>query len=234
MSPEVIGLKPARGPSGSWIGHLPRERRTALVALFTLLCLLGVLVAYQRATSHYQPAPLPYTDPETPEGGAVGNQAVPPGGGQPVAAEQDPTVAAIEPVVAPTHLLKPLAGQRAVLQPYAMTYSEAYGDFRFSGGVSYGASVGDTVLAAAAGNVVTIEDDPADGRRLVVDHGGGLLTRYAGLGQVTVALNATVQPGDSIGQVGAPGPARAAVGTHLYFQVLRNGDPVDPDSYLSN
>lgn len=216
IRPEVIGLKPIRSLSGS-LGHLPRERKVALGSLALLVVLFGALILYQRFAlppSAAEPLPPP---------ASVKAPTVPPEIREDATEVSSPVNAVVQP---PQPLTQPLAGKRQVLERYGFGFSELFGDFRLHAGVDYAAAVGESVLAAGPGKVVRIDDDPAEGRVLELDHGNGLVTRYVGLGEMKVGLNASVQAGTVIGQVGA------AEKTHLHFEVLLNGSPVDPAPYL--
>ena len=64
-----------------------------------------------------------------------------------------------------------------------------------------------------------------------LDHGGGLRTRYYHLENGTVRVRAgdRVAPGDRLGYMGKTG---LATGEHLHFELLRNGERVDPAPFL--
>lgn len=210
-------MKPTRGLSNSWLSHMPRERKVALGSLAFLVVLLVSLVLYQRfglspkATESQQP-PVVHA-PAVPQEAVAGSADV---------AGKANTV----PQAAPQQLERPLSGRRQVLQGYGYMYSKLFADYRLHPGVDYAAVTGESVLAAATGKVIRIEDDPVDGRVLELDHGGGMVTRYGGLGEMSVGLNATVQAGSVIGLVGAEERP------HLHFAVLLNGVPVDPALYV--
>lgn len=214
-------MKPTRGLSSSWLSHMPRERRTALLSLGVLLVLLVSLVVYQRlamqAETELQPEQPTTTTDSTPAGEAVVDAAPPEMSSETIGP-------AIQPPTVP-ELLRPLGGERKVLQPFALAYSERYGDFRLHPGIAYEAAPGEAVLAAAAGTVTEIHDSPLDGTTVVLDHGNGLTTRYAGLGKVLVGENATVQPGHIIAEVGKPGQEAES---RLYFELTLQGEPIDP------
>ena len=63
------------------------------------------------------------------------------------------------------------------------------------------------------------------GNFLVLDHGFGIKTRYGHLSGFAVKAGATVQRGDVVGYVGATG---RATGPHLHFEILANGQLIDP------
>jgi murein DD-endopeptidase MepM/ murein hydrolase activator NlpD len=68
---------------------------------------------------------------------------------------------------------------------------------------------------------------------LTIQHGGGFMTLYAHLGSIAPPLaegRRTVAAGERIGVVGRSG---VTYGTHLYFEVLVNAQPIDPEPLLS-
>src|SRR5439155_175131 len=80
--------------------------------------------------------------------------------------------------------------------------------------------------AAAGGRVVFAGYDASGfGKLVVVDHGGGVLTRYAHLSRFAVRRGEAVGAGAPLGLVGATG---RATGPHLHFEVLVRGANADP------
>lgn len=214
-------------PSQSWLGNIPRERRSALFAVVILLLLLGSLMVYQRKN-------LVSPAPQDPGPTLVEPRSLTPSAGTDTKGHADLAAAAkVGPTEPPKQLMSPLSGEHKLLQGYAVTYSQTFGDFRLNPGLDFAANSGDAVLAAAAGKVVGITTDSMDGQVVTVDHGGGMLTRYAGVGKVLVMSDATVPAGSILAEVGNPGPARSNLGTHLHFEVVLNGQTVDPRPYLS-
>ena len=96
-------------------------------------------------------------------------------------------------------------------------------------GTDFAAPCGTAVRAAAAGVVTATPTDRAYGKRVVIDHRGGLGTGYAHLSSRSVAPGARVRVGQVIGRVGATG---LATGCHLHFMVLRGAHPVNPAQLL--
>ncbi len=98
-------------------------------------------------------------------------------------------------------------------------------------GIDIKAPKGTTIYAPGDGIVVVAtdryEEAPAMGRVLVIDHGNGLLTRYAHLDTCTVRKGERVIMGEAIATVGTSG---LTTGPHLHFETLRSGAPVDPSS----
>lgn len=100
---------------------------------------------------------------------------------------------------------------------------------RFHKGMDIAAPTGTPVRAAGDGKVIDAteryQDNPAWGNVVVIDHGHGLVTRYAQLDSYLVRKGDAVVAGETIAAVGATG---RATGPHLHFEVIIDGDPVDP------
>ena len=97
-------------------------------------------------------------------------------------------------------------------------------------GLDFPAEIGTAVTAAAGGIVVTNEWHPGYGQVLEIDHGTGLLTRYAHCASIDVALGALVKRGQLVAKVGNSG---RSTGSHLHFEVLVDGVPQDPARFLA-
>ena len=99
----------------------------------------------------------------------------------------------------------------------------------FHEGMDFMAEVG-TPAHAAAGGVVAFSDfHPQYGNMIEIDHGNGLITRYAHLSKRLVKPGDVVLSGGNIGQVGSTG---RATGPHLHFEVRQNGAPLNPERFL--
>ncbi len=88
---------------------------------------------------------------------------------------------------------------------------------------------GEDVRAVASGIVVHSGSEGKYGKTVVIDHGNGVTTLYAHASRLLVREGDEVEQGQTIAEVGATGNAR---GTHLHFEVRRDGRPVDPIPYL--
>jgi murein DD-endopeptidase MepM/ murein hydrolase activator NlpD len=98
-------------------------------------------------------------------------------------------------------------------------------------GIDIAAPHGTDVNATADGVVVFAGTKGGYGKTVDVDHGGGVVTRYAHLSDIDVKKNDKVQEGDQLGDVGSTG---TSTGNHLHYEVRQNGTPVDPRPYLGN
>jgi len=88
---------------------------------------------------------------------------------------------------------------------------------------------GAPVVAASGGVVVRSGYESLFGNIVVVDHGYGLSTLYAHLGERAVATGDFVSKGESLGTVGATG---RTTGPHLHYEVHVNGLAVNPSRFL--
>lgn len=118
-----------------------------------------------------------------------------------------------------------------LIWPVSGRISSYYG-YRWSGfhtGLDIAADRGDPFAASAAGTVVSAGWDGGYGKSILIDHGNGVMTRYAHATQLLVSSGQYVSKGQTIGLVGSTGNS---TGPHLHFEVIINGDTVNPLSYL--
>jgi murein DD-endopeptidase MepM/ murein hydrolase activator NlpD len=97
-------------------------------------------------------------------------------------------------------------------------------------GLDFPAEVGTAVHAAAGGIVTMAEWHAAYGNTLEIDHGNGLVTRYAHCASFEVERGALVKRGQLVARVGNTG---RSTGPHLHFEVLVDGAPQDPARFLA-
>ena len=104
---------------------------------------------------------------------------------------------------------------------------------KFHNGVDLAAQIDTPIKAAAAGKVVTATENLKGfknyGTIIVIDHGNGLQTLYSHLNTLNVTEGEWVQSGQLIGGVGETG---RATGPHVHFEVIKNGERVDPKNYV--
>ena len=111
-------------------------------------------------------------------------------------------------------------------------HSETMGDWRTHNGVDIAAKAGTTVLAACAGAVQTVTEDPLLGTTVVLEHDGGYQTTYANLqADPGVEVGEAVSAGQIIGAVGTTAPGEDGT-PHLHFAVTLDGKAVDPGEFL--
>jgi murein DD-endopeptidase MepM/ murein hydrolase activator NlpD len=130
-------------------------------------------------------------------------------------------------------ILQPPVRPACITSPFG--WRHAIGPFipaEFHKGVDLAAPAGGEVRAAASGTIATIRRRGPGGLWVLINHQGGLSTLYAHLGTLwgrIVDGQRHVAAGDPIGHVGYSGLIR---GTHVYFEVLQDNRPVDPEPLL--
>jgi stage II sporulation protein Q len=88
------------------------------------------------------------------------------------------------------------------------------------------------VLAAMSGKVTRSEHVPSVGNLVEITHDEGLVTIYYSLADVSVVKGDLVELGDVIARAGR-NELEKELGVHLHFEVLKGGDPVNPESAIA-
>ena len=97
-------------------------------------------------------------------------------------------------------------------------------------GLDFPADMGTPINAAAGGVVLSAGYHPQYGQMVELDHGRGLVTRYAHTSKVVVNAGDIVKRGQRIALVGTSG---RSTGPHLHFEVLVDGVPQNPAKFLA-
>lgn len=101
--------------------------------------------------------------------------------------------------------------------------------YEFHSGQDIEAPFGAPVISGASGKVTFTGWQSGYGQLVIVDHGGGLTTRYGHLSHIDVETNQVVARGQLLGEVGSTG---RSTGPHLHYEVRINDEAVDPLPYL--
>jgi murein DD-endopeptidase MepM/ murein hydrolase activator NlpD len=101
--------------------------------------------------------------------------------------------------------------------------------YEFHSGQDIEADWGQPVISGASGRVTFVGWQNGYGQLVVVDHGGGLTTRYGHLSHIDVDMDQVVARGQLLGKVGSTG---RSTGPHLHYEVRINDQPVNPLPYL--
>jgi murein DD-endopeptidase MepM/ murein hydrolase activator NlpD len=103
------------------------------------------------------------------------------------------------------------------------------GETAYHTGIDFAGAPGTRVLAVADGVVSFAGRDKGYGKLVEVTHGNGYVTRYAHNSSLLVEPGQTVRRGDSLALMGSTG---RSTGTHLHFEVLRDGKHMNPMSFV--
>jgi murein DD-endopeptidase MepM/ murein hydrolase activator NlpD len=96
-------------------------------------------------------------------------------------------------------------------------------------GIDVSAPMGMEIEAPAAGVITQVSWVEGYGNMLTIDHGYGLVTRYAHCSKILVVRGQRVKRGQPIAKVGSTG---LSTGPHLHYEVWVNGRPVNPMKYV--
>lgn len=101
----------------------------------------------------------------------------------------------------------------------------------FHSGIDFDGDYGTEILAVGSGVVSFSGVKPGYGNTVEIDHGNGYVTRYAHNSKNLVAVGDPVRDGDVIGKVGSTG---RSTGTHVHFEVWRDGRVINPNEFVRN
>lgn len=115
-----------------------------------------------------------------------------------------------------------------------LVYSSTLKEYAVHMGIDFKVPAGTQVVAAYEGTVESVYESPfVDGNVVVIAHKDGLKTVYKSLdSNILVTEGQKVAAGQAIGSVSVAQGAEKKEGSHLHFEVLLDGEEVDPVSYM--
>ncbi|MEA5515401.1 M23 family metallopeptidase [Nodularia sp. UHCC 0506] len=129
----------------------------------------------------------------------------------------------------------PLQKMASVLLAYGWQINPSNGEVFFHSGIDLLAPVGSSVQAIAPGTIVFAEQQGTYGQLVIVNHSGGIQSRYAHLEEIKVSVGQKVNEGDLLGTVGTTGEPTGNR-SHLHFEMRSSSDlgwvAEDPQGYL--
>lgn len=112
---------------------------------------------------------------------------------------------------------------------FGMRADPFHGRSAFHAGVDFNGPMGSPVVAVADGIVVYSGWRAGYGNVVDIDHGNGLMTRYGHNQSNLVEEGARVSKGEQIAKMGSSGRATSP---HVHFEVIKDGKPVDPRTFV--
>ncbi|WHX26027.1 M23 family metallopeptidase [Virgibacillus halodenitrificans] len=88
------------------------------------------------------------------------------------------------------------------------------------------------VVAALSGTITEVKEDPLLGNVVVLSHDNDVMTYYASLGDVKVKAGEKIKQGDLLGTAGKNLFGKDS-GTHVYFELRKDGKEVNPETYFN-
>jgi len=119
--------------------------------------------------------------------------------------------------------------QGAVSSPFGLRQDPFGGGTEFHPGIDIAAEENSPIIAAGPGRVIQAGPDGGYGNVITIDHGDGVVTKYAHCDALLAHAGDMVTQGQEIATVGSTG---RSTGPHVHFEVRLNGAPVDPTKAL--
>ncbi len=131
--------------------------------------------------------------------------------------------------VSPSGYLRPSTGP--ITSNYGWRVHPIRGTRSMHTGVDFGGKTGDTIIASRAGEVAFSGwYNNIYGNVVILNHGGGYQTFYAHMSGVSVSKGQAVDQGQRVGFMGSTG---LSTGSHLHFEVRKDGESLDPLNFLT-
>ena len=117
--------------------------------------------------------------------------------------------------------------------PDSLVYSETLEEWVTHNGVDIKADKTSVVKAAASGTVFAIKNDPRYGLTVIVNHAGGYKTVYSNLLTAEFVVEGEeIEAGQTIGTVGNTATFEFLDDYHLHFELMKDGEYVNPGSCM--
>lgn len=131
------------------------------------------------------------------------------------------------------HLLWPVAGN--VIMDYSMdktVYFTTLDQYKYNPAVIIQGTLDENVMSAAAGQVTKIETLEETGMTVTMDIGDGYEVIYGQLKELPIQEGDYLKAGETVGYISEPTRFYTKEGCNLYFEVTKDGEPIDPMDLL--
>lgn len=132
-------------------------------------------------------------------------------------------------------LIWPVEGN--VILNYSMDqtiYFSTLDQYKYNPALVISSEIGDEVLSAAAGEIISIQNNAQTGMTVKMNIGSGYEIIYGQLKDICVQEGDKILQGDLIGYVSEPTKYYSVEGPNVYFQLLKDGESVNPMEYLAD
>lgn len=130
-------------------------------------------------------------------------------------------------------LVRPVSGEPLI--KYSMdssVYFATLDQYKYNPAMIYEAAQGEGVLACGRGRVINVHKDPELGHVVVLDLGDGYQAVYGQVDNIEIPIGKTVEAGTRLATVAAPTKYFSVEGSNLYFQLLKDGECIDPSLFF--
>ena len=133
-----------------------------------------------------------------------------------------------------SEFIKPVDGE--IYKEFSMdslVYSDTLQEWVTHRGIDIKADMSADVKASANGTIKSIKNDPRYGWSITIEHGNGYSTVYTCLVNADLLKEGDkVEQGQVIGKAGNSGVFEVSDGSHLHFEIIKDGGYVNPEMYI--
>lgn len=118
-------------------------------------------------------------------------------------------------------------GTEEIQQNSILVYENTYMQ---SSGITYGGKDNFDIISVLDGKVTNIKEDELLGNIVEITHSNGIISIYQNLSEINVKIDDTIKQGEIIGKSGTS-KLNSDLGSCLYFELIINGNLVNPENY---
>ena len=122
-----------------------------------------------------------------------------------------------------------------VLKPFSMDatiYFETLDQYKCNPAMLIKADVNQEVVASFGGKVESVKEDAVNGTVITVDMGNGYKAMYGQMKDIGIKEGDSIVKGQALGNVAQPTKYFSEEGSHLYFAMTKDDEPVNPQEYM--
>jgi murein DD-endopeptidase MepM/ murein hydrolase activator NlpD len=129
--------------------------------------------------------------------------------------------------------IQPVANRnlRRMASGFGYRLHPIYKTYKMHTGIDFTAPSGTPIYATGNGRVISAGPDRGYGNCVIINHGFGYQTLYGHMYRIKAKNGQVVKRGQLIGYVGNTG---LSSGSHLHYEVIRNGNKINPINYFFN
>lgn len=126
--------------------------------------------------------------------------------------------------------ISPISSDYPIVSSFGRRLHPTNKTMKFHKGIDIKAPIGTTIVATSDGEVVDVKiNESGYGKHVIIKHDKSYKTLYAHLSKIDVAKGDKVEQGQKIGEVGNSG---ASISPHLHYEVIKEGEKVNPEEYI--
>ena len=138
------------------------------------------------------------------------------------------------PVIKEIKFVMPVNTSNVTEYSETMVFNSTLNRYSVHKAMDFMAEEGSSVYAVYDGTVEKIESSLLTGVTVTIDHGNGLKTVYNSMADAELLVEGQkVSQGEVIGEVSVTNRQEYKNGAHLHFEVMENGEIIDPVKYLT-